>query len=126
MRKHVTIVGLGYVGLPVACLCAEKGHHVNGLDTEKEKVDLINQSSSDNFFVKYNKDQIQLFSTGLNLNQVLEKINARLNGQCLYLNKENYCTNEKNKLVILANGNETYASGEFLPLEGDKIRIVYS
>ena len=46
MRKHVTIVGLGYVGLPVACLCAEKGHHVNGLDTEKEKVDLINQSTS--------------------------------------------------------------------------------
>ena len=25
MTKAVTIVGLGYVGLPVACLCAEKG-----------------------------------------------------------------------------------------------------
>ncbi len=44
--KTVTIVGLGYVGLPLACLCAEKGHNVYGLDIEQEKVDLINKGIS--------------------------------------------------------------------------------
>ena len=28
--QNVTIIGLGYVGLPIACLCAEKGFKVKG------------------------------------------------------------------------------------------------
>ncbi|MBI3034738.1 nucleotide sugar dehydrogenase [Candidatus Woesearchaeota archaeon] len=46
MSKSVTVVGLGYVGLPVACLCAEKGHRVFGLDVNKEKVELVNRNKS--------------------------------------------------------------------------------
>ncbi len=41
--KTVTVVGLGYVGLPLACLCAEKDYKVYGLDTNQNKVDLINK-----------------------------------------------------------------------------------
>ena len=44
--KTVTIVGLGYVGMPLACLCAEKGNKVYGLDVEKSKVDSINSGIS--------------------------------------------------------------------------------
>ncbi len=44
--KPVTIVGLGYVGLPLACLCAEKGFKVYGLDIEQSKIDLINEGRS--------------------------------------------------------------------------------
>ena len=44
--KTITVVGLGYVGLPLACLCAEKGCKVFGLDKDKTKVDLINQGLS--------------------------------------------------------------------------------
>ena len=44
--KTITIVGLGYVGLPLACLCAEKGYKVYGLDIDMNKVDLINRGIS--------------------------------------------------------------------------------
>ena len=44
--KNITIVGLGYVGLPLACLCAENGYKVYGLDIEQKKVDLINKNQS--------------------------------------------------------------------------------
>lgn len=44
--KTITIVGLGYVGLPLACLCAEKGHKVYGLDVDRNKIDLVNKSQS--------------------------------------------------------------------------------
>ena len=44
--KTVTIVGLGYVGLPLACLCAERGHKVYGLDIDKNKIYLINKNKS--------------------------------------------------------------------------------
>jgi UDP-N-acetyl-D-glucosamine dehydrogenase len=42
----VAIVGLGYVGLPLACALAEAGHHVIGIDSSKEKVDGINAGRS--------------------------------------------------------------------------------
>ena len=53
MGKSVTIVGLGYVGLPVACLCAEKGNKVFGLDVDNKKVDLINKNQSpiDDYYI---------------------------------------------------------------------------
>ena len=44
--KNITIVGLGYVGLPLACLCSEKGCKVYGFDVDKNKVELVNKSLS--------------------------------------------------------------------------------
>jgi len=44
--KTVAIVGLGYVGLPLACLCAEKGLVVHGVDIDKRKLDIISQGKS--------------------------------------------------------------------------------
>lgn len=43
MNKKVCVVGLGYVGLPLAALCAIRGHDVTGLDTNQFTVDKINQ-----------------------------------------------------------------------------------
>lgn len=43
MSRKVCVLGLGYVGLPLAALCAIKGHEVTGLDTNKHAVDKINQ-----------------------------------------------------------------------------------
>src|SRR3546814_479806 len=44
--KKVAVVGLGYVGLPLALLAAHKGYEVVGIDRDKTKVDLINQGKS--------------------------------------------------------------------------------
>lgn len=40
------MVGLGYVGLPLAVRCVEKGYQTFGLDRSEEKVKLINQGKS--------------------------------------------------------------------------------
>ncbi len=42
----ITIVGLGYVGLPLACLCVEKGLDVYGVDIDKNKLSLIEKGIS--------------------------------------------------------------------------------
>ena len=71
---NITVVGLGYVGLPLACLCAEKGHKVYGLDIDKNKVDLINNNQSpidDEYII--NK-----------LENIKNKINATINAnECI-------------------------------------------
>ena len=42
----VAIIGLGYVGLPLAVVFAEAGFHVTGIDLSPERVALINAGQS--------------------------------------------------------------------------------
>ncbi len=42
----IAVIGLGYVGLPVAALFAEKGFSVTGVDIKAERVDLIKRGIS--------------------------------------------------------------------------------
>ncbi len=43
---RVAVLGLGYVGLPLAVVCAEAGFKVVGIDPDLRKVDLLNQGVS--------------------------------------------------------------------------------
>ncbi|MCD6355833.1 MAG: nucleotide sugar dehydrogenase [Anaerolineaceae bacterium] len=42
----LAVIGLGYVGLPIAALFAEKGFHVTGVDVKKDRIQLINSGIS--------------------------------------------------------------------------------
>jgi len=42
----VAVVGLGYVGLPLAMACAEAGYKVVGIDLSEDKVASLNRSQS--------------------------------------------------------------------------------
>jgi len=43
---HVAIIGLGYVGLPLAVTFAEAGFQVTGIDVDQQKVDQANKGES--------------------------------------------------------------------------------
>ncbi len=43
IKRNISVIGLGYMGFPMACLLAEAGHSVTGVDLNQEKVDLINE-----------------------------------------------------------------------------------
>lgn len=45
-KEKVAIIGLGYVGLPLACLCASKGYTVTGFDLDGHKVEFVNAGKS--------------------------------------------------------------------------------
>ncbi len=42
-RRKITIMGLGYIGLPTASILATKGHQVLGVDIHEETVEIINR-----------------------------------------------------------------------------------
>lgn len=55
-KKVVCVIGLGYVGLPLAVRCVEKGYETYGLDMDKKKVALINSGKipfAEKFLEKY-------------------------------------------------------------------------
>lgn len=43
---HAVVLGLGYVGLPLATVLADAGYSVTGVDVDEEKVEAINQGLS--------------------------------------------------------------------------------
>ncbi|MCK4635655.1 MAG: nucleotide sugar dehydrogenase [Candidatus Moranbacteria bacterium] len=45
-KETVCVVGLGYVGLPLAVRTKEKGYNVIGLELDKKKIELINKKQS--------------------------------------------------------------------------------
>lgn len=45
-KQTVCIIGLGYVGLPLAVQCGLKGFSVSGLDNDREKIKKINSGKS--------------------------------------------------------------------------------
>ena len=45
-NAKVGVIGLGYVGLPLACLFAEKGFNVTGFDIDPKKIEFLNGGRS--------------------------------------------------------------------------------
>ncbi|MEX0616488.1 MAG: nucleotide sugar dehydrogenase [Candidatus Woykebacteria bacterium] len=45
-KAKIAVIGLGYVGLPVACMLAKAGYSVLGINRGQEKVDKINAGKS--------------------------------------------------------------------------------
>ena len=43
LGKKISVIGLGYIGLPTAALLASKGYSVNGMDVTQHVVDTINR-----------------------------------------------------------------------------------
>lgn len=64
-KQSVCVVGLGYVGLPLAVQCARKGYAVFGLDNDKSKIDKINSGISPikEVFLEENLPKINITAT---------------------------------------------------------------
>ena len=64
-KTKVCVIGLGYVGLPLAVQCALKGYETSGVDNEQKKVDLINSGKSPiaEEFLEENLPNIKLKTT---------------------------------------------------------------
>ena len=64
-KRTVCIIGLGYVGLPLAVQCALKGYEVFGLENDQKKNDLINsgQSPIKEEFLENNLPNLKIVAT---------------------------------------------------------------
>jgi len=60
-KMKVCVIGLGYVGLPLAVRCVERGYTTYGFDTQKDKIRKINQGKSP-FKEKYLDGKIDVYT----------------------------------------------------------------
>ena len=62
--RKVSVIGLGYVGLPLAVQAAEKGYAISGLDLSDRLVSLIN-------------DRISLFTDDVRFEGAFKKVSTQ-------------------------------------------------
>lgn len=72
MKRTIAVIGLGYVGLPVACLCVEKGMDVYGADIDSKKLESIEKGISPIDDPYLNKE-VQKIKGKINLTDNLKK-----------------------------------------------------
>lgn len=90
------------------------------------KLDLISRNNAQNFFVTFApEDKISIFSSRLNLNLVLDKVNVFLYDKCIKVDTTSYCENDDFFLSILVNNEESELLGDYIPQNGDDISISY-
>ena len=78
------------------------------VEEDGEELELI--SNEKDIFVKFNGDQVNLFSPGLSLGHVLEKLGMKI---------------DSSLGDVFVNDEQNYGYSQYVPEEGDRVRIVY-
>ncbi len=91
---------------------------------ETKPIDFAARANTKNFFVTFDKETVKVYAQGLTLTQIFEKINLKINSQCLTIDQA-YCTKEGHKASLIINNKESYAF-DYSPQAGDVIELVYS
>ncbi|MGO4106648.1 nucleotide sugar dehydrogenase [Paenibacillus sp. YAF4_2] len=79
LKYKIAIIGLGYVGLPLAKLFVEKGNTVYGIDTDIRKIQMLQKRQS--YLSDYKRNDIRELFSGKNFHvshsfEVIEKADA--------------------------------------------------
>jgi hypothetical protein len=88
-------------------------------------VDLASRSSSLDSFVKFSGEEVKVYSSGLPLSVILEKVNLKLNSLCLTVDQE-YCTNSEKELKMLVDEKQVYSYEGYVPQAGEQLEVSYS
>lgn len=123
---------------------AKGGEGTNIVEGEAfdKTLDLSLYSNSLDMFTKFKGSSVEVHTAGLSLSHILEKAGISLEGKCLLVGGESYCTDEKGdggeeergdkngngekELKFMLNGEEFYDYNYYVPQEGDKVEIIYS
>ncbi|HIJ11267.1 TPA: hypothetical protein HA278_04375 [Candidatus Woesearchaeota archaeon] len=93
------------------------------VNANSSRVDLPSRMNEQNLFVTFADDTVSLFSTGMVLGQVLEKVNVVWANGCLSFGTVRYCEDESNAIILTVNGEESGEGTYYQPQEGDLITI---
>ena len=58
MKEEISLIGCGWLGLPLACYLIDKGFNVKGSTTSKEKLDLLRTYNIEGFLIELNETEI--------------------------------------------------------------------
>ncbi len=93
---------------------------------EGVSIDIASRAVDSNIFVTFNDGQVQTHSPTLALRHVLDKVGIQMNSQCILVDAVHHCSDGEKQLQLLVNGEESFAAENFIPSDGDVVKVVYS
>lgn len=83
-------------------------------------------SNPKDIFVKFSGQEVQVFTSGLSLSQILEKLSMNVNAKCLQVRDHDFCSDKEKELFFMINKEESFLYGDHVPKEADIVEITYS
>ncbi|HLD00861.1 MAG TPA: hypothetical protein VJC39_03895 [Candidatus Nanoarchaeia archaeon] len=114
--------------------CEEQSYYLYNLnpltfslavEAEGTVLDLASRANTNDYFIQFSGMQVKVFTDGLFLNHILEKVNLKLAGACLSVDNTQYCNGDQGQLKLTINGEDSAQLGDYLPKEGDKLELKY-
>ncbi|PIN76745.1 hypothetical protein COV17_01165 [Candidatus Woesearchaeota archaeon CG10_big_fil_rev_8_21_14_0_10_36_11] len=90
-----------------------------------EQVDFSQNTNNKDNFVTFDGPTVSVFSSGISLDHVLEKVNVALNAECIFIRGETLCRDADTELSLFVNDELSYDYAQYVPEDGDVVRIVY-
>ena len=87
-----------------------------------ENLILESRSNDKDIFVKFNGNEVHVFTSKLPLYYILEKANLIFDTQCLTFDGNQHCSSE---LLMTVNENNSTVFGNYIPQQDDVININY-
>ena len=81
--------------------------------------------NSQDIFITLADNQVSLFSPGLNLNHILDKVSMAMNTQCIQVSGTNYCSDGEKRLTLTINGADSQQFTGYIPKQNDVVEIEY-
>lgn len=115
--------------------CAERSYYPYNKESlgftlavtlNNKKINLQKFINPKDLFVKLNGETVNLYSSGLALHHVFEKLQMPFEYQCITLNSTQYCPEGEEGLQMFVNGEQSFAYDSYVPEEGNEIELIYS
>jgi len=88
-------------------------------------LDFSTRINTQNFLTTFSGNQVSLFAKNFQLEQLFERLNLKLDDECIYVDNNVYCNSQDNHLTMQVNGAESLAYANYVPQQDDQIKIVY-
>jgi len=95
------------------------------VNLSREKLNLAELADTKDLFVKFSENQVSLFSSGLSLAHIFEKVNINFEYSCILVNTTQYCPQDDSGLQMFVNGERSYQYENYVPEAGDIIQLNY-
>lgn len=91
-----------------------------------DTLDLSNRSQAGSLFATFTGETVLVYSQGLPLNLILEKVQLGFLGTCLRVDGTSFCNGDAGAIDMEVNGESNLEYGFYIPQEGDSIEIIAS
>ncbi|MBT4936187.1 hypothetical protein HOL21_00930 [Candidatus Woesearchaeota archaeon] len=92
---------------------------------DSDQIDITKNMNDQDSFITFDGTTVSVFSAGISLGHILEKVDVAFDSECIFVNSENYCRSNDAEVSLFVNNEPSFEFASYVPENGDVVRVVY-